>query len=215
MKIPLKYKCSECDEITYIWIDAGERRFEFICSNNECDERNQRTLGPNIQVGTLVLMRSFYELSIRKDYNLAIVAAASAVDCELSRLYRKWRNIDGIDAWDGRGKDPFAEELLAAELRKKCGILDKLKMTMKILNPIGFDQYVKQDIKLWTQINKGFKSLDANKLSRSICRNLFYARNNILHDGKTTFSYEKAKRCYNIARLVLFIFSEIEKSRKV
>jgi len=63
----------------------------WVCSNGHS---NQGMFALEITVGYKILAKSEFELASRRDYSMSIVFAAMAFECELSRLFGKWTNIE-------------------------------------------------------------------------------------------------------------------------
>ena len=63
-------------------------------------------------------------------------------------------------------------------------------------------------------INSGFPSLSVENLAKDIQKTLFWPRNRVLHLADATFTYDDAKRGFNIAVLGLRIFDQMDKNRR-
>jgi len=160
-------------------------------------------------VGYKLHWRSNYELLQTKDYPLSIVFSAAAVECELTRLHFKWREIDAIGK-----EDNVTDEQLEVMLRKYRTIDTKIEEISKLLYPDGLVSFVESSQDLLAIINDGFPSLSVETLANDFQRTLFWPRNRVLHLGDATFSYDDAKRGFNIAALGLRIFDQMDKNRR-
>ena len=90
MKSSLKLKC-KCGKVLTLKI-SGTQRFQ----NPDCpDCRAPIWLVDNSVVSTRVFSRSTQELE-SGDFTLAIILSAMAIECDLARLYMKWKEVDLI-----------------------------------------------------------------------------------------------------------------------
>ena len=91
MKIPLKLKCTKCDTQARVRIHLNATSFDWKCPN--CGLDHPSFFATNVTMGYLILERSRDEY-FERDYSMSIVMAAMAFECELSRLFGKWRKFD-------------------------------------------------------------------------------------------------------------------------
>ncbi len=206
MKIPLYIKCHNCGCEEYIFINLDESSFERKC---KCGDSVSSFFNGSATVGHKILWRSNYELLQTKDYPLSIVFSATAVECELTRIYFKWNKIDSI----GQNYD-VTDEQLEAMLRKYRTVCTKIEEVSKLLYPSGLVSFVESSPELLDIINYGFPSLSVANLSRDFQKTLFWPRNRVLHLADADFSYDDAKHGFNIASLGLSVFGLMDKNRR-
>lgn len=204
MKIPFEIPCNSCKQLQYIFIDLADTSFQGNCS---CGANLDVSFGNNVTTGYKLLWRSQYELKEKKDYNLSIVFSATAVECELSRLFFKWDFI-------GRDEDISNAEL-EEQLRRYKTINIKIKEIAKLMDSRGFTRFVKETDDLRGMIVAGFPSLNIDSLPSSFQEKLFWPRNRILHLGDSRYDKEDAAiRCFNIATLGLKILEVMDRKKR-
>ena len=156
-----------------------------------------------------VLYRSNYELNETKDYDLSIVFSATAFDCELSRLHHKWREINSIIA-----NEQLAKDELDKLLRTHGNVKSKIDNISKLMFPKGFEPFVASEGDFKEIISEGFPSLNEGNLLDKIVGNLFWPRNEILHQGKGGYDKDDAVKCFNISRLCISIVTELDYAKR-
>jgi len=206
MKIPLRVPCDSCKKEEPIFIDLSDSSFERKCS---CGDVYSGFLGNDVTVGYKILFRSRYELIETGDYPLSIVFSAAAFECELSRLHFKWSDITALQT----GK-PVSDGDLEELLRKYRSIDVKIEEVCKLMDPLGFQEFVKSSTELRQTITEGFQSLSLNSLTSDFQQKLFWPRNRVLHLADTSFKKADGVRCFNIATLGLRILEELDKKKR-
>ncbi len=205
MKIPYFVRCSECKSERYVFQHVNEDSLKFKC---ECGFDNS---GPmyDFSIGFKIILKSIYEFETLKDYSMSIVYSATAVDCELTRLNKKWRTIHALSS-------VFAvtENDLNSVLLQYRSIFNKIKKTATLMYPDGFINFVIDIKKLKEKIINDFPSLKLNTLINNIHENLFVPRNNILHSSEIVYSDKEATKAINIARLTLLILQELDEYKR-
>lgn len=206
MKIPLRVPCDICKKEELIFINLSDSSFERKCS---CGNVYSGFFGNDVTVGYKILFRSRYELIETEDYPLSIVFSAAAFECELSRLHFRWSDITALQT----GKqisDGELEELL----RKYRSIDVKIEEVCKLIDPLGFQEFVKSSTELRQTVTEGFPSLHLNSLTLDFQQKLFWPRNRVLHLADTSFKKADGVRCFNIATLGLRILEELDKKKR-
>lgn len=166
-------------------------------------------MGLDITVGVLLLEKSRYELLQEKDFSMAVAFAAMAFESELSRLFLKWKEIEGLTT----GAELDREEC-ERKLRDFKTIGRKIEEVSQLLVNLGIDDFVRSKTHLHDQISTGFNSIRVGTLAADIQRHLFWPRNKVLHWGDAKNSYEDAARCFSIANLGLIILREMDSDRR-
>lgn len=203
MKIPLNIPCSKCQKTEYFFINLDDSSFEGECV---CGEELSGFLGLEITVGYKILYRSHYELLKNQDFPLSIVFSATALDCELSRLYFKWKQIGSFKYVTDAQLEPM--------LRTYRTIDMKFEEVSRLMDSRGFTEFVKSRADLREIVENGFPSLSMDELSKSFQTNLFWPRNRILHLRDSGFSKEDANRCFNFATLGLKILEVLDLEKR-
>ncbi len=206
MKIPLELPdCYRCRKSNIVWIRLHDTSFEFYCS---CGEDLSGPLGQDITVGYKGLFRSRHELMQNDDHLLSMVFSAASMEWELVRLYKKWLQIDTLEA----GQE-ISIEAIEALLRKNSKIYDKIKRTGSLLYPQGFEKFVWDSSELKNIVEQRFPSLSLDSLIKDFEENLFWPRNSILHSAYDGYTRNDAIKSYNLAQLGLLILNTMDKSR--
>ncbi len=206
MKIPLEIQCNTCKQSHFVFVNLDDTSFQWDCS---CGEDISGSFANNVTTGFKLLWRSRYELIKKKDCSLSIVFSATAVECELSRLYFKWNNIAAL-----KDKEDISDDALEEHLRKYRTINTKFEEIAKLMDSRGFSQFVKETDDLRQMINNDFPSLNIDDLSKSFQESLFWPRNRILHLGASRYGHDDAIRCFDIATLALKIFESMDNNKR-
>lgn len=206
MKIPLNIDCDECGHQRIVYINLDDTSFDSVC---DCGSDLSGYFDSTVTTGVKLLWRCRFEIMDTKDYPLSIVFAATSVDCELSRLFFKWREIEQIDS-----ELEITDEELEKQLRDFANIKSKINEVTKLMSPEGITSFVQKDNELKKTIETGFPSLDVNNLPKSFQEKLFWPRNRILHLGDSNYGSAEAIRCFNIATLGLKILGRLDEERR-
>lgn len=206
MNIPLKPQCQSCKKPQTVTFRLGDHNVEWICEKRV--ETNYGIFGLDFNIGSQVWVKAGFELTQTKDFSMAAILAAMAVDCDLSFLFKKWTRIARMQ----NGNDELTDEVYAEKLREIGGIKNKLKEVSNLLVPEGLENFVNADPK-WSMIVDNCPPLDRRNLLNSIDQELFWPRNQILHGGEP-ISEAKAKKSIQIARLCLEIFLAMDYAKR-
>ncbi len=91
MKLPIHTApCDQCGREKIRWINLSDSEFDDTC---ECGQTVTTHFGYDFTIGYKILLRSYHEFAINKDFSLSIVFSATAVDCDLCRLHHKWQSL--------------------------------------------------------------------------------------------------------------------------
>ena len=206
MKIPYKIHCRGCNKDKYIFLSIDEHNFQRNC---DCGYDLSGFFDSSVTTGIRLLYRSTYELMEIKDYCMSIVFSATAIECELSRLYFKWRDLDSIFQ-----PERVTSDQLENDIRKFSSIDKKIDEIARLMFPNGISEFANHHVELRSTVTDGFPSLDINNLSKSFQQKLFWPRNRILHLAYTKYNYIDARRCYNIAKLGLMLLEKLDNYRQ-
>jgi hypothetical protein len=205
LKTPFKIICQKCCADKFVFIRKQDTSFEYYCE--QCGENQLILLDATIQIGRRLLERSLYEINEQRDYEFSIVLSATAMECELSRLYCKWRRIEEL------GKKEIRDQELEEELRKMENVKNKIDQISKFLTKQGLGEFVKGKNNLNSIVKNNFPSLAIDELTKNVAEHLFWPRNKILHYGKTSFKKTDADRCWSFSNLGITILHEMDKLR--
>jgi len=206
MNIPLQFNCPSCRAAWSQRVLLSAPKLDFTCA--ECGQTWYGIRGLDLTVGLLILARSWHELEFEKDYDMAIVLAAAALDCELSWLYSKWKKFEALGA-----DTAFSPEACEEELRRMRKVADKIREVSRMLYQGGIEQFV-VDSGSWKEtINGRFPGLHLGSLATDFQETVFRPRNRVLHQGKADHTRDDAAKCYSIAELGIRILKDMDKAR--
>jgi hypothetical protein len=149
------------------------------------------------------------------DFTLSIVLSAMAIECEIARLFFKWRRVDFHMADTSRDVrvTEEQEQEWENEFRRWYAVTQKLDNFSKLMTGIDFDAFVSGDATLtkrFADIQTGSNSTSPKKV---LAEQLFGRRNRILHSGKVDFSRQDAAACFAHARNLLTIIAAMDQAR--
>lgn len=207
MNVPIQLECPSCGVPWVHRVHLSDPSLGFRCTKCRSTSYGIRAL--DATVGMLMLVRSWHELKIEKDYDMAIVLAATALDCELSYLFCKWRRIAALKA-----DSPFSQEDCEGKLRDiRGGIAGKIDEVSGMLHRGGIESFVADSTEWSAAIKSRFPSLHANSLARDFQLTVFWPRNRVLHQGSADHTQVQASKCYSIAELGIGILKEMDKAK--
>jgi hypothetical protein len=206
VKVPLKLPCSVCGVAEPVDIRLSDSSPDWTCVKGH---RNTGLFALEFTIGYKILAKSQYEFWTRRDYSMAIVLAAMAFECEMSRLFIKWTAIDANLA------DAIVptDEQIEATLRSYRGIAQKLTATCERMTPLGIEAFALRDVEIRDAIQNRFPSLTIGELPQGFEQTIFWPRNRILHFGFTDFLEADAAKTYSVASLGLDLLRRMDKAK--
>jgi hypothetical protein len=177
MNIPIDTQCRSCGEKYEGTFVIGAGAFDFVCS--KCGTSHTGVLALDLTIGFQIWLKSWHELNRTKDPSMAVVLAATAVDCELSFLFSKWTCLE-----TERSGHVATDEQVDDMLLKMKRIVDKLKKVTNLLVPGGVELFVSTNPKWRDALTTIAPELDQACLIKSIEMKIFRPRNSILHRGQ-------------------------------
>ena len=207
MLFPLHIPCRGCGATDPVDIRLDEESPQWKCP--KCGELNGAIFDLDFTIGYRLLARSHYEHTARKDFSLAIVLSAMAFDCELARLFHKWKGIETLRK--GSNPDPKAIE---KEYRDIRSVRAKIKSVGRLLYSEGIDAFACSTPNVKTMIEGNFKSVRIGSLASDFQKTVFEPRNRILHLGETKFEEADSARVFSIAKLGILVLQEMDKRKR-
>ena len=113
--------------------DTSETSLTVTCQN--CDTVDTVGVDPSYHIGRALLEYACSALH-SGDTNRSILFSAMAIDCYLSQLYYKWRDIEELDSSASYDLEK-AENKILEELNKIRGFLEKAKAVEGLMHPKG------------------------------------------------------------------------------
>jgi len=158
-------------------------------------------------VSTRVFNKSLEELN-SGDFTLSIILSAMAVECELARVFVKWKEIDlGLPSEVTQG-DRAAWDV---QLRKWTKIALRFDRVCEFLTNQTFDELIASHINLLKSVQQ--RHPDSSKygsLKKFFVEHLFWKRNAIVHLGKIDSTRPDAEVCRRTAETLFHIVSEMD-----
>jgi hypothetical protein len=207
MKFPLIHRCSN-GHPTKLWFYLDEHSKMDSC--NVCGESGHMDFGTSFSQGRKVLVRAQHEWE-QGDWNMAIICAASAVECELSEVYQRWQEIGALDAETNQAYEEAKAES-SSQWQKQKHFLAKFAVTTNLVAEGGWKAFLAGS-PFEEAIQNRFPSLGIDNFPRDVQRELFDRRNRAIHQGVPTFSREESLKCVNIALLVMMLLDHMHQAR--
>jgi hypothetical protein len=208
MNIPLQLKCPSCGALRAQRVHLNNPSLDFTCE--KCGSTCYGVSGLDVTVGVLILVRSRHELEIEKDYDMGIVLAATAFECELSWLYCKWRGIEAMGA-----NAALSPEDCEKELRAMGSVADKITKVSGMLYQGGIEKFVADSASWSGTVNGKRPSLHIGWLAKDFQQTVFWLRNKVLHQGQANHTREDAAKCCSIAELGIRILKAMDNERRM
>ena len=209
MKIPVNPQCQHCKERYEGFFIIGASNFQWDCT--KCGRPNVGILDLDMTTGVQIWVKASHELTKTRDFSMAVILSAMAIDCELSHLFKKWTGIGRLlQPAGGLLTEEECEELLL-EFRR---VSEKFRDVTKLLVPEGFQDFVCKTEKWRDVVTEELPELDTSCLIKSIEKEVFWPRNRILHSG-TPATMEQAELAVRIARGCLRIFLAMDYETKI
>jgi|SRR5579872_674797 len=205
MYIPLPLKCPNCGEPRTQRVHLNDPIADFICEN--CKSNCTGIPSLDVTIGDLILARSYSELNVEKDYDMAIVLAAMAFECELSRLYCKWKEVEALNT------GTFDLEKNEEELRKMGSVAEKIIKISAFVCDGGIEAFAAASDKWKMTISNDSPTLHLGSLATDFQRAVFWPRNKVLHRGNASHTRDEAAKCYSIAWLGIQVLKEMDKAK--
>lgn len=209
MLVPYPLRCSGCNRSVLVEVELGKTSAEWACG--VCGSSNSTYLHSGLPIGFQILARSRYEENERQDYSLSIVLSAMAVDCELSRLFAKWKRLT-----TGKNEQELGAEEIEKMLRHAGGINKKMREVSQLMHPPRIVDFIisSQNLRDYVLQNFSGDEVRIESIVDDIDQQLFWPRNRILHNAAIDYGPTDARRCLRLATLVLFILWEMDAAKQ-
>jgi hypothetical protein len=213
MFYPIEIECQHCTRRVTIKVNVTDSGLNHPCP--QCGGINQGIFGLELTIGRKIVLRALQEL-VDRDLSMSIVFAAMGIECELSRLYFKWKEIDYQFDNNFSARDEFDRVGAEEELRKIGSARQKLEAVATLLHPEGLQDFVfrPENSLQMNALTSVFTTVDPKKFAEGIQRDLFWRRNAVLHQGvTTTVDQPTADYLVRLALLVLETFRHMDEAR--
>jgi len=203
MKFPITHRCGN-GHPTRLWFHLDEPSKIATC--NVCGESGHVDFTTRFSQGRKILVRAQHEWE-QGDWNMAIICAASAVECELFEVYHRWQEIGALDAEANRAYEEAKAEA-SSQWDKQKHFLAKFAVTTDLVVDGGWKAFLVGS-PFEEAIQNRFPSLGIDDFPRDVQRELFNRRNRAIHQGVPTFTREESLKCVNIALLVMMLLDHM------
>jgi hypothetical protein len=131
-----------------------------------------------------------------------------AIECELARLFMKWKEVDLMIARPVVQSDRDSWE---EEFRSWMAIRSRLDKICEFLTSQDFDSFILQDSKLALLVKQRHpESVSFSSFKQYFQERLFWKRNQIVHFGKIDFGVPEAEQCVHIAATLFKIMKDMD-----
>ena len=188
MKSTFSVRCKCGEEI--VLVAMGTQLFK----GTDCPQCHSRLeIIDNGFVSWRVFNRSWLELQ-SDDFTLSIILGAMAMECEMARLYIKWKNIDLVEPGAFATKEQ--EDSCEKELRRATRVVTKLDLVCRFLTGEDFDTFFLKTSDLTKALRARHpESVDTASPKKFFEETLFHRRNRIVHLGKIDYDRSDAESC--------------------
>ena len=205
MKISVFVPC-KCGEEVKTEIGVKDTTIGLVCP--KCGQGIIGSLDPNFHIGHRLLEYSANAFE-KKDYNFSILLSAMAMDCYLSRLYYKWRDIEELKK-DRPYDASLVKERVLTELQKINDFIAKIGRVEKLIYSKGIVDFIRRRNDIRKEIREGFKSINIDNFSKVIRNEVMWRRNNIVHSGMYIYNKEDAIKCHNYSKLFIKVLDKMD-----
>jgi hypothetical protein len=161
-------------------------------------------------VGTRIWGRASAELQ-NSDFTLAIVLSAIAVECELARLYFKWRHVDVLDT---RTPTQADRDAWSEQWNKWTRIAVRFNKASELMVGKKFDSFLLLNPGPIKKLEAKYPDVIAGASPKEFfVSGLFHKRNRVVHDGEIDFGQDVAEKCVTLAATLFEILDAMDKER--
>jgi hypothetical protein len=153
-------------------------------------------------VAMQILNRASSELE-HGDFTLVILLSAMAVECEMQRLFIKWKGLDQMRATATAMPRQADEDAWADEWRKLFSVKKKLDALSKLLTGEDFDSFV----------STKYPAVSCASPKDCFQKELFDKRNMIAHRGEIDFTQADGQRCFALSSTLRQIMKDMDAKR--
>jgi hypothetical protein len=162
-------------------------------------------------VGMAILGRAETELK-DKDWTLAIVLAAMAVECELVYLFLKWNRVDLILTRNPTDAD---EQEWEDQWRKWLSIALRFDKVSEFLTGQSCDSFLGTNASLLKALHTKYPASAAAASPKDFfIKELFHRRNRIVHYGEINFQQTDGEMCVFLAAILSQILAAMDAKRR-
>ena len=210
MQVPIRVTCPQCGKTLVAEHDTVDGYLKVKCLDCKIDETASDVKG--FHIGHALLEYASNVLN-SKNTNFTILLSGMAIDCYLSHLYFKWRDIEELQKADFPYDPIRVEKTITEELLNIRDFIDKAKAVAKMLHPAGIVEFIRSHHDLESEISTGFPSININAFAQCIRDQVMWKRNNIIHIGKLKYDEAQATKTLNYSRLFVKVFETMDEEK--
>jgi hypothetical protein len=216
MKFSVPVTCSSCGNIFPAEGRAEERFPAATCPNCEVQIYIFDPLSISV-VADRLLHRSNRE-TIEGDYTLSIICSAMAVECALTQVFMKWKDIDHLKSKGGWGSEEERDGWVK-EYRKGTspgGFERSANFVSMFLCGKQYDEFVSDFVQTSNTaalIKAGFPQRESQLKATFVHQKLFDRRNRIMHWAKVDYQQEDASSALNAACNAVAVLKVMDKEK--
>lgn len=157
-------------------------------------------------VGTRALNTGWTELKAG-NFTLAIILSATGVECELGRVFMKWKNIDEMLM---RPKPLRRDQDSWTRAIRSCATMRKLDRVCHFLTRENFDSLIAHNGDLAQAVTERHpESIAFGSRKAFFDQHLFWNADRIVNSGKTDFGSAETEECFKSDLTLFQIISEM------
>ena len=209
MKFSFPVACG-CGETFHVHVSGTEFPKDACCPKCQSQIWLVEPLG-NV-VGMAILGRAASEFQNR-DWTLAIVLGAMAVECDMAYLFMKWKGIDLMDAampsdadrdeWERQWRD---------DVRTVAARLDRVST---LLTGQAFDSFLSKNAALLQRVHTRYPASESEPSAKKFfISEVFHRRNRIVHFGEIGFQQADAEIGLTLATALSQVLSAMDAYRR-
>lgn len=207
MKVPWSVRCDQCGRAWKVESTGDDE-----APQSECPQCGVPTIVLSDGLTrTKVFIRAQAELN-QGDVSLSLILSAMAVECELARLFFKWKALDA-DMSPFNVPEPQKSDW-EKEYRDLRTVSAKLDGVCRLLVGMDFDSYIASDTALDAAVgqqNPSYKQETSKKLFFQ--ERLFWKRNDIIHYGNIALKPADGESGLAVGLTILTILQAGDKVR--
>ena len=162
-------------------------------------------------VRTGVLNKGWTELK-SGNFTLAIILSATGIECELGRVFMKWKNIEEMLL---RPRPARRDQNSWTRAIRSCATMRKLDRVCHFLTCENFDSFIAHNSELAQSVTERHpESITFGSRRAFFDQHLFWNADRIVNTGKTDFGSTETEECFKSALTLFQIISEMDFSKR-
>lgn len=149
-----------------------------------------------------------------QEFNSAILFSGMAMDCQLSELYKKWRDIRDLADF----ANPYDPEKTSKEIEEELKEIRRFKQRVarvtKLMGDRDWEDFIKTHQGLADKISKEFPNINLGSVVSDIEKHVMWKRNHIIHVGDFQYPRIEAEKCIKFSKLFLLVLEKMDEIKR-